>query len=75
MISPLLSEYIGVAGLFALTGVLTLLSMLVVKFLVPDPVRSKLHEDAEVQPARWRGVKKQRAAAAEFRYFSRCNAA
>lgn len=60
VISPLLSEYIGVAGLFALTGVLTLLSMLVVKFLVPDPVRSKLHEDAEVQPARFGEVLKNK---------------
>ena len=60
VISPLLSEYIGVAGLFALTGVLTLLSMLVVKFLVPDPARSKLHEDAEVQPARFGEVLKNK---------------
>ena len=60
VISPLLSEYIGVAGLFVLTGVLTLLSILVVKFLVPDPVRSKLHEDAEVQPARFGEVLKNK---------------
>lgn len=60
VISPLLSDYIGVAGLFVLTGVLTLLSMLVVKFLVPDPARSKLHEDAEVQPARFGEVLKNK---------------
>ncbi len=58
--SPLLSDYIGVAGLFVLTGVLTLISMLVVKFLVPDPARSKLHEDAEVQPARFGEVLKNK---------------
>ena len=60
VISPLLSEYIGVSGLFVLTGVLTLLSILVVKFLVPDPARSKLHEDAEVQPARFGEVLKNK---------------
>ncbi len=52
VVSPLLSKYIGVPGLFVLTGVLTLLSIGVVAFLTPDPERSKLHEDAQAQPSR-----------------------
>ena len=34
---PLLSEVFGVPGIFALTGVLALAAMLVVRFVVPDP--------------------------------------
>jgi MFS family permease len=35
--APVLYQWIGMDGLFALTGVLCLLAMAVVKFLVPDP--------------------------------------
>ena len=49
VLAPLFNHWIGVPGIFVLTGVLTVLSMLVVRFMVPDPVHSKLHEDAEVQ--------------------------
>ena len=52
VLSPLLAKWIGVPGLFTLTGVLTILSMLVVAFFTPNPTRSKVHEDAQAQPAR-----------------------
>lgn len=51
-VAPLLTRWIGVSGLFLLTAVLTLISIAVVAFVTPDPVRSKLHEDAQAQPAR-----------------------
>jgi MFS family permease len=35
---PLLSGVFGVPGIFALTGVMALVAMLVVRFVVPDPV-------------------------------------
>jgi MFS family permease len=35
--APVLYRYIGMAGVFALTGVLALLAIAVVKYLVPDP--------------------------------------
>lgn len=47
--APLFNHWIGVPGIFVLTAVLALLSMLVLRFAVPDPKVSKLHEDAEVQ--------------------------
>ncbi|MFV2030264.1 MFS transporter [Neisseria sp. S1] len=51
-VAPLLTRWIGVPGLFLLTAVLTLISIAVVAFITPDPVRSKLHEDAQAQPGR-----------------------
>lgn len=48
VLAPLFNHWIGVPGIFALTGILTLVSMLVVRFWVPEPQQTKLHEDAEV---------------------------
>ena len=56
VLSPMLTGVIGVKGLFLLTGVLTLASILVVAFWTPDPQVSKLHEDAQAQPSRLREV-------------------
>lgn len=50
--APILAGWIGVPGLFVLTGVLTLISIAVVAWFTPNPARSKLHEDAQAQPAR-----------------------
>ena len=53
-----LNQWIGVPGIFAMTGVLALAAMLVVKFVVPDPRISRFHSDAEATPARLREVLK-----------------
>ncbi|MCF7520770.1 MFS transporter [Neisseria sp. ZJ106] len=58
--APVMADWIGVNGLFALTGVLTLISIAVVAWLTPNPQDSKLHEDAQAQPARMREVLKDR---------------
>lgn len=58
--APWLAGLIGVPGLFALTGGMTLLSIAVVAFLTPDPEISKLHEDAQAQPVRIFEVLKDR---------------
>ncbi|ASK26554.1 MFS transporter [Neisseria chenwenguii] len=58
--APLMAEFIGVSGLFALTGVLTLISIAVVAWFTPDPEISKLHEDAQAQPARFGEVLQDR---------------
>ena len=44
---PALNQLIGVPGIFMMTGVLTIAAMLVVKFVVPNPVTSSFHSDAE----------------------------
>lgn len=56
VVAPVLGDWIGMKGLFALTGVLTLCSILVVAFWTPNPKVSKHHEDAQAQTARFREV-------------------
>ena len=53
---PALNQWIGVPGIFAMTGVLALLAIVVVKFVVPDPRVSRFHSDAEATPAKLGGV-------------------
>ena len=47
---PLLNQSIGVSGIFWMTAILAIFAMGVVKFLVPDPVSSHFHSDAETAP-------------------------
>ncbi len=58
--APVLAEWIGVPGLFILTGILTVASIGVVAWLTPNPEQSKLHEDAQAQPSRMGEVLKNR---------------
>jgi len=47
VLSPLLNSVIGVPGIFAMTGVLALLAMGVVKWVIPDPLITRFHSDTE----------------------------
>ncbi len=47
ILGPVLNGWIGVPGIFWLTGVLALVGIAVVHFKVPDPVASRVHCDAE----------------------------
>ena len=49
---PAIYHWIGVPGMFALTGILALAAILVVKFITPNPGRIAFHSDAEANPAR-----------------------
>jgi len=51
VIGPALAHVVGVSGIFAMTGVLALLAMAVVRFIVPEPRVSRVHADAETVPA------------------------
>jgi len=53
---PPLFHAIGMSGIFAMTGILALVAMGVVKFAVPDPRVSRFHSDAEAAPAKLLGV-------------------
>ena len=55
---PLLNQWIGVPGIFAMTGLLTLAAIAVVKFVVPDPLHSHFHSDASAAPAKLKDVLK-----------------
>ncbi len=52
VLSPLLNGVVGVPGIFALTGVLALLALLVVRFVVPDPAITRFHSDTEASGKR-----------------------
>ncbi|MES2554195.1 MAG: MFS transporter, partial [Pseudomonadota bacterium] len=52
ILGPALNQWIGIPGIFAMTGILTLCAMLVVKYVVPDPLVSRFHSDAEATPAK-----------------------
>jgi predicted MFS family arabinose efflux permease len=49
---PALNRVMGVPGIFALTGVLALGAIWVLRRLVPDPADTHFHADAEANPAR-----------------------
>lgn len=53
---PVLNQWIGVPGIFAMTGVLAIIAMFVVKYVVPDPIISRFHSDAEAAPAKLKDV-------------------
>ena len=56
VLSPLLNSVIGVPGIFAMTGVLALLAMGVVKWVIPDPVITRFHSDTEASWAHFAEV-------------------
>ncbi|MDE2598296.1 MAG: MFS transporter [Rhodocyclaceae bacterium] len=50
VLGPALKHWIGVSGIFALTGGLALVAMAVVRFVVPTPSISRQHADAGTVP-------------------------
>lgn len=58
VLGPSLNHLIGVPGIFTLTGVLALAAMAVTRFVVPDPVASRVHADAETVPGQIASVLK-----------------
>lgn len=53
---PAFYHWIGIPGIFAMTGVLALVAILVVRFVIPDPRASRFHSDAEASPAKLKDV-------------------
>ncbi len=49
---PAIYRWIGVPGMFILTGILSLGAILLLKYVTPDPARTVFHSDAEANPAR-----------------------
>lgn len=56
VLAPVLNKAIGVPGIFALTGILALAAIWVVKSYIPDPKKSLFHADAEASPATLKDV-------------------
>jgi predicted MFS family arabinose efflux permease len=55
---PIIAGFIGVQGIFLLTAILSLLAILVVIFIVPNPQKSIVHRDAELVPSQFTHVLK-----------------
>ncbi len=51
LLGPFLEQFIGVSGLFWLTGVLALLGLCILYWVVPHPEQSIFHRDTEPEPA------------------------
>ncbi len=47
IVAPALNQWIGVPGIFAMTGILAVLAILIVKKIIPDPEISRFHSDTE----------------------------
>jgi len=56
VISSPLNHWIGVPGMFTLTGVLAILAMAWVRFVIPNPRISRFHSDAEATSAKFKDV-------------------
>lgn len=52
VLAPKLAAWVGLSGIFWLTGGLTLLAMLAVRAYIPDPVITRFHSDAETSRTR-----------------------
>jgi len=53
---PVLARWVGVSGIFWLTALLALIGIAMVALVVPTPVHSRVHRDAESVPAMFRRV-------------------
>jgi MFS family permease len=56
ILSPLLSSFMGVPGIFAMTGALALGAMLLVKFVIPDPAITRFHTDTQASGKQFSAV-------------------
>lgn len=53
---PIFNQWIGVSGIFWMTGILAVLAIGVVKFAVPEPLSTQFHSDAQTAPERIKDV-------------------
>lgn len=58
VLGPLLASWIGVPGIFWLTALLSLGGIVVLLKIVPTPIESKFHRDAQPIPAQFKKVLK-----------------
>ena len=56
IVAPVLNQWIGVPGIFAMTGILALLAIVVVRKVIPDPVISRFHSDTEASAGKFGNV-------------------
>ena len=55
-LGPIIAGFAGIQGIFWLTAILSFLAIFVVLFVVPNPEHTKVHRDAELDPAQFTTV-------------------
>jgi MFS family permease len=56
IISPALAHHYGLAGIFYLTAVLSLLGLILLHLVIPKPAKERFHSDSETNPALFKKV-------------------
>jgi MFS family permease len=56
VLGPVLSKWVGVLGLFWISAVLAIVAIVVLYKVVPQPLQSRFHSDAEPVPAQFKRV-------------------
>ncbi len=56
IVAPGLNRLIGVPGIFAMTGILALLAIIIVNKIIPTPLTCRFHSDTEVSTGRFQNV-------------------
>lgn len=56
IVAPGLNRLIGVPGIFAMTGILALLALIIVYKIIPTPLICRFHSDTEVSTGRFQNV-------------------
>ena len=58
VLGPAIAHWVGISGIFWLTAILASLAILVIKFVVPNPITSSFHSDASTAPTKLKDVLK-----------------
>lgn len=58
ILSPMLNGLLGVPGIFAMTGLLALFAMAIVRFVIPAPAITRFHSDTEANGSKFAEVLK-----------------
>lgn len=56
LVGPIVAQYVGLSGLFAMTAVLALLGMVIVQVLVPNPISQAPKGDTLAAPAKLKAM-------------------
>ncbi|MBA3536574.1 MAG: MFS transporter [Tatlockia sp.] len=60
VVSPVLTHYYGLSGIFYLTTFLALLALLLLERAIPTPQKERFHPDSEASPSLFKGVLKNK---------------
>lgn len=56
VLSPAITHYFGLAGIFYLTIILAIFGILLLHIIIPNPLKERFHSDSETNPALFKSV-------------------